>query len=118
MPLVIKTTFNTLISGNLFFFKVFFRFLQVSSAISLIFAYENPSELKLCVSETDIDKTTKNGKMMLFSVQVSDRKKPTFDTWNASCFWKFNNKIHCKIYYPLFGARQLIRKKIDAKKLP
>ena len=55
---------------------------------------------------------------MLFSVQVSDRKKPTFDTWNASCFWKFNNKIHCKIYYPLFGARQLIRKKIDAKKLP
>ena len=48
---------------------------------------------------------------MLFSVQVSDRKKPTFDTWNALYFWKFNNKIYCKIYYPLFGARQLIRKK-------
>ena len=86
VPLVIKTTFHTLISGNLFFFKVFFRFLQISSAISLIFAYETPSELKLCVSEKDIDKTTKDGKMMLFSVQVSDRKKPTFDTWNALYF--------------------------------
>ena len=111
MPLVIKTTFNTLIPGNLYFFKVFFRFIQISSAISLIFAYETPSEPKLCVTETDLDKTTKNSKMMLFSVQVSDRRKPTFDTWNALYFWKFSNKIQCKIYYPLFGARQLIRKK-------
>ena len=29
--------------------------------------------------------------MMLFTAQVTDRKKPTFDTWNALYFWKFKN---------------------------
>ena len=28
---------------------------------------------------------------MLFTDQVTDRKKPTFDTWNALHFWKFKN---------------------------
>ena len=93
MPLVIK---GNILNGFKYahicksiFLQNFLWVFQISSAISLIFAYETPFEP--CVSETDTEKITKSSKMMLFTAQVTDRKKPTFDTWNALYFWKFKN---------------------------